>query len=164
MTHYIFESADGGESPPGEDGRHDNTDDAALSCLTRGRLIALSGETSLSGSDRNCWRSLSKPLATGLLLVAVEVTAVMFDMERRLAIAALLAQPDRPELRRAHRLRLAGKPERFALVPQLSAVFVQAKLLALHERRTETNDVHTRSNVGVHVSQRTALKIVHRAV
>lgn len=87
----------------------------------------------------------------------------MLDMERRLAIAALLAQPDPPELRRAHRLTLAGKPERFALVPQLSAVFVQAKLLALHERRTEINEVHTRSNVGVQGSQRSALKIVPRA-
>ena len=85
------------------------------------------------------------------------------DMERRLAIAALLAQPDPPELRRAHRLRLAGKPERFALVPQLSAVFVQAKLLALHERRTEINEDYTRSNVAVQASQRSWLKIVPRA-
>jgi hypothetical protein len=96
-------------------------------------------------------------------MAPVEVTAVMLDIERRLAIAALLAQPDPPELRRAHRLTLAGKPERFALVPQLSAVFVQAKLLALHERRTEINERHTRSNLAVQASQRTTLKIVHRA-
>lgn len=85
------------------------------------------------------------------------------DMERRLAIAALLAQPDPPELRRAHRLRLAGKPERFELVPQLSAVFVQAKLLALQERRTETNEDYARSTVAVEVSHRSGLKIVPRA-
>jgi hypothetical protein len=70
--------------------------------------------------------------------------------------------PTQSELRRAHRLRLAGKRERFALVPQLSAVFVQTKLLALHERRTEINEVHTRSDVGVQASQRTTLKIVPR--
>ena len=85
------------------------------------------------------------------------------DMERRLAIAALLAQPDPPELRRAHRLRLAGKPERFELVPQLSAVFVQAKLLALQERRTEINEDYTRGTVAVEVSHRSGLKIVPRA-
>ena len=83
---------------------------------------------------------------------------MMLDLERRLAIAALLAQPDPPELRRAHRLRLAGKPERFELVPQLSAVFVQAKLLALHERRTEINEAHTHSNVVVEASQRTSVE------
>ena len=89
------------------------------------------------------------------------------DMERRLAIAALLAQPDPPELRRAHRLRLAGKPERFELVPQLSAVFVQAKLLALHERRAEISEAHARSPVGVEAAQRTVWGVVawnyHRA-
>lgn len=85
------------------------------------------------------------------------------EMERRLAIAALLAQPDPPELRRAHRLRFAGKPERFALVPQLSAVFVQAKLLALHERRTEMNEDHTRGTVAVQAPHRSGLKIVPRA-
>ena len=102
-------------------------------------------------------------LAICLLWVGVEVTAVMLDLERRLAIAELLAQPDPPELRRAHRLSLAGKPERFELVPQLSAVFVQAKLLALHERRAEINEAHTRSNVAVQVSARAPWKIVPRA-
>jgi len=87
----------------------------------------------------------------------------MLDMERRLAIAALLALPDPPELRRAHRLRLAGKPERFALVPQLSAVFVQARLLALHERRAEIDEGTARSVVAVHASQGSALKAVLRA-
>jgi hypothetical protein len=68
---------------------------------------------------------------------------MMFDIERRLAIAELLAQPDPPELRRGHRLQLPGKPERFELVPVLSASFVQAKLLALHERRSEHEAFHT---------------------
>ena len=87
----------------------------------------------------------------------------MLDMERRLAIAALLAQPDPPELRRGHRLRLPGKPERFELVPRLSAVFVQARLLALHERRAEMNEGHTQITVACEPSQRTPLKIVPRA-
>jgi hypothetical protein len=60
------------------------------------------------------------------------------EIERRLAIADLLAQPDPPDLgRRGYRLRVEGKPERFDLVPQLAAVFVQRKLLSLHERRAE---------------------------
>ena len=88
---------------------------------------------------------------------------MMLDMERRLAIAALLAQPDPPELRRAHCLRLAGKPDRFELVPQLSAVFVQAKLLALHERRTEINEAHLRSSEAVEAARRTPLRFVPRA-
>jgi hypothetical protein len=87
----------------------------------------------------------------------------MLDMERRLAIAELLAQPDPPELRRAHRLRLAGKAERFELVPRLSAVFVQAKLLALQERRTEIDEAVTRSNLAVHAPQRVPWRIVPRA-
>ena len=62
---------------------------------------------------------------------------MQLDMERRLAIAELLARPDPPELRRGHRQRLAGKPDRYSQVPLLSAAFVQSKLLALHERRAE---------------------------
>ena len=60
------------------------------------------------------------------------------DIERRLAITDLLAQPDPPDLvRRGNRLSVEGKPDRFDLVPQLAAVFVQRKLLSLHERRAE---------------------------
>ena len=60
------------------------------------------------------------------------------DIERRLAIADLLARPDPPDLaRRTHRLRLEGKPDRFEMVPRLAAAFVQQKLLFLHERRAE---------------------------
>ena len=61
------------------------------------------------------------------------------EIERRLAIAELLAQPDPPDMRRGNRQRLEGKPERYDLVPRLTAAFVQAKLLALHERRAEVN-------------------------
>ena len=48
------------------------------------------------------------------------------DKDRRLAIVALLAQPDPPDLqsRRAHRLRIPGKPDRFTQVPALSAAFI----------------------------------------
>ena len=64
---------------------------------------------------------------------------MQMDIERRLAIAELLTQPDPPELHhRGHRVRLEGKPERFDLVPRLASAFVQAKLLALHERRAES--------------------------
>ena len=57
------------------------------------------------------------------------------DFERRAALAQLLAQPDPPELgRRGNRLRVVGKPERYSLLPLLSAVFVQEKLLALEHR------------------------------
>jgi hypothetical protein len=70
---------------------------------------------------------------------------VQFDIQRRLAIAELLAQPDPPELRRGYRLRLDGKPERYDQVPLLSAAFVQAKLLALHERRAEMETATRRS-------------------
>ena len=70
-----------------------------------------------------------------------------FDWERRLAIVELLAQSDPPELpRRCHRLRLNGKPDRYAMVPKLSALFVQRKLLALEERR-EANVERVRRNI-----------------
>ena len=60
------------------------------------------------------------------------------DVQRRLAIAELLSQSDPPDLQgRGYRLRLEGKPERYALLPYLTALFVQQKLLALEERRKE---------------------------
>ena len=65
---------------------------------------------------------------------------IQLDVERRLAIADLLAQPDPPDLgRRAYRVLIEGRPDRFDLVPQLAAVFVQRKLLSLHERRAEAS-------------------------
>jgi hypothetical protein len=58
------------------------------------------------------------------------------DFERRQAIAELLAQSDPPELpRRSHRVRLKGKPERYALLPWLSSLFVQQQLVTLEEKR-----------------------------
>lgn len=60
------------------------------------------------------------------------------EIERRLAISELLTQPDPPDMpRRAHRRTCAGKPERYELVPLLSAAFVQGKLLALYESAAE---------------------------
>jgi hypothetical protein len=38
-------------------------------------------------------------------------------------------------LRRGHVLRLSGKPERFARIPELTSAFVQSRLLALEELR-----------------------------
>lgn len=56
------------------------------------------------------------------------------DTERRQAICELLSLPDAPDLRRGHRRTLEGTPVRFQLVPQLTAAFIQAKLLELRER------------------------------
>jgi len=56
------------------------------------------------------------------------------DLERRIALAELLAAPDPPELKRGFSLRLEGKPDRYRLLPVLAATFVQTKLLELRER------------------------------
>ena len=57
------------------------------------------------------------------------------SVERSLAICQLLTTADPPELRRAHVARVEGKPERFTLIPHLTGVFVQSKLLELEEVR-----------------------------
>jgi hypothetical protein len=65
---------------------------------------------------------------------------MQLDIERRLAIAELLAQPDPTDLGpRRTRLCLEGKPDRFDLVPLLAAAFVQQCMLELHERRAEAH-------------------------
>ena len=70
------------------------------------------------------------------------------DFERRAALAELLAQPDPPELaRRGNHLRLVGKPERYELLPLLSAVFVQEKLLALELRRDDSAPTTDRRDI-----------------
>ena len=75
-------------------------------------------------------------MASGLLNgEGRHIVQLQLDLERRLAITELLAQSDPPELRRGHRLRLHGKPDRYRLLPLLSAVFVQKRLLALQEAR-----------------------------
>ena len=56
------------------------------------------------------------------------------DMERRQALAQLLAQPDDPDLQRGHRVLLDGRPDRHEMVPYLAAAYVQSKLLELRER------------------------------
>jgi hypothetical protein len=64
-----------------------------------------------------------------------------------MAIAELLDQPDPPELRRGHRLRVEGKAERFAMLTELSAMYVQAKLIALEERRSAADAPTERQRV-----------------
>lgn len=65
---------------------------------------------------------------------------MQLDIERRLAIADLLAQPDPTDLGpRRTRLCLEGKPDRFDLLPLLAAAFVQQRMLELHERRAEAH-------------------------
>ena len=63
-----------------------------------------------------------------------EEVAVQPDIERRQAICELLAIPDAPDLRRGHRRTVEGTESRYELVPQLTATFIQAKLLELRER------------------------------
>ena len=60
---------------------------------------------------------------------------MQFDIERRQAICELLSLPDTPDLHRGHRRTLEGAPTRFQLVPQLTATFIQAKLLELRDRQ-----------------------------
>jgi hypothetical protein len=65
---------------------------------------------------------------------------MQLDIERRLALAELLAQPDPTDLApRRTRLCLEGKPDRFDLLPLLAAAFVQRHMLELHERRAEAD-------------------------
>ena len=58
------------------------------------------------------------------------------DLQRRVAFAELLAQPDPPELDRlrGNHLCLAGKPNRYAMLPDLAAAFVQTHLVRRGER------------------------------
>lgn len=51
------------------------------------------------------------------------------DLERRQAIIDLMVIPDAFDPLRRHHITLPGKPERYSQVPQLTAAFVQAKLL-----------------------------------
>jgi hypothetical protein len=60
------------------------------------------------------------------------------DVERRVALAVLLAQPDAPELHRGSRPLLGGRTDRHTLVPYLTATYVQAKLLEWREREHTT--------------------------
>ena len=72
----------------------------------------------------------------------------MSDIERRQALANLMAMPDSPDLRRGHRKTLEGRPERYDLVPQLAAVFIQRKLLEFHERDASRDHALWRSEQG----------------
>ena len=56
------------------------------------------------------------------------------DLERRQAIVELLEIPDSPDLHRGHRLTVEGRADRFSMVRDLAAIFVQTKLLELYER------------------------------
>jgi hypothetical protein len=77
-----------------------------------------------------------------------DILELLLDLERRIAIAALLEQPDPPELqRRGHRVRFDGKPDRYWWVRNLSDVYVQTKLLAFHERRAAADMSTGRHNV-----------------
>lgn len=58
------------------------------------------------------------------------------DITRRLALYELLDKPDPPELHRGYVPRLAGKPDRFDVLPLLAAAFAREKVMELR-RRTE---------------------------
>ena len=58
------------------------------------------------------------------------------DLQRRVAFAELLAQPDPPEMDRlrGNHLRVPGKPNRYAMLADLAAAFVQRHLVRRGER------------------------------
>lgn len=56
------------------------------------------------------------------------------DFERRQALIDLMAIPEAFDDLRAHHITLPGKPDRYGQVPQLTAVFVQARLLEFQTR------------------------------
>jgi hypothetical protein len=59
-------------------------------------------------------------------------------------------------------LRLDGKSERYALLPIIAAVYIQRKLIELHERRSEKCSAETRPprRVVSHLVVRKALPAV----
>jgi hypothetical protein len=50
------------------------------------------------------------------------------SITRRLALYELLEKPDPPELHRGFVVRLPGKPDRYAQLPELAAAFVRRKM------------------------------------
>ena len=86
---------------------------------------------------------------------AHECYQLLRDVERRVALAVLLAQPDPPELHRGSRTLLEGRPDRHQVVPDLTAAYVQAKLLEWRER-DEASAEMTRSAEPVTVGRRNA--------
>ncbi len=56
------------------------------------------------------------------------------DIERRIALTELMAVPDPPELKRGHRRRFEGRPDRYKLLPTLAMLFAQTRLIEFHER------------------------------
>ena len=56
------------------------------------------------------------------------------NITRRLALYELLEKPDPPDLHRGHVSRLAGKPDRYDVLPLLAAAFAREKLLELRRR------------------------------
>jgi len=62
------------------------------------------------------------------------------DIERRQALCELLTLPDPPHIRRGFIMRFEGKPDRHQLLQHVTAMFVQSKLLAQHERTAVYED------------------------
>jgi hypothetical protein len=56
------------------------------------------------------------------------------DLERRVALTELMATPDPPELKRGHRQRFEGRPDRYEMVPMLAMLFAQTRLIEFQER------------------------------
>jgi hypothetical protein len=73
------------------------------------------------------------------------------DIERRVALAELLARPDPPDLRCGHRLLLEGRPDRFERLPYLAAALVQARLLDLRERASARTVPQTAPQTSEHL-------------
>ena len=56
------------------------------------------------------------------------------DLERRIALTELMDTPDPPELKRGHRQRFEGRPDRFEMLPTLAMLFAQTRLIEFQER------------------------------
>jgi len=70
--------------------------------------------------------------------VGTKPVVVEAGIARRVALYALLARPDPPDLHRGNVLRLEGKPDRHQLLPQLAEAFVREKLREWSARAEST--------------------------
>jgi hypothetical protein len=95
------------------------------------RLVSLS-DTALVLPSRFWYGAI----ATGRGIRRVAARSLFMDasLTRRQALYELLHKPDPPELHRGFVVRLEGKPDRFAQLPDLAAAFVRAKMTEFRHR------------------------------
>ena len=56
------------------------------------------------------------------------------DLERRIALTELMDTPDPPDIKRGHRQKFEGRPDRFEMLPTLAMLFAQTRLIEFQER------------------------------